>query len=282
MKKILSNKIIIVPLLLFSFYSEITGQIESRAAEDSFRKNGISVLFGYHFNWSQDLVYSSMIYSGSSASAIELNYERFSKNGIHRFGFAYDNIKVTSTPLLNSPIFGSKKNRRKSEATKINLYYGYAHGLKLNDKIKFHIGGLLETKIYLTDYYFGLSGDAGFLFANSIQPWLLGNYQLNTKNNLQVEVYFPLASYASRPDYSIVDNNEIQYEGSDVSYLYQKGEIVTLNKYQAIDFSLTIKRELSKATDLLVRYRLDYARHNEPQQIVVLKNNFDIGFLFKF
>ncbi len=257
-------------------------QIDAHFLEASPSKNSISVLLGLHFNRSQDLVFSPNIYQGSAVPALSLVYERQAKNGKHRILLAYDNIEVIGPDLISFDLFGETRTRIPSQASQINIHYGYAHRMSKNEKLQFYLGGILEAKIHLTNYEFGVSDDEGYIFANSLHAWVAATYHVNEKSSFQAELFSPVISLVSRPEYAIVDNEEIQHDGSDIGFLYQKGELASFDKYKAINFSIGYTYELSSFTHLKLGYRLDYLRYTDPLPISVLKNNFDFGLSFNF
>lgn len=249
---------------------------------EKYPKNGLELQFGWHWIQNQDLVYSPLIYKGSSITSLALQYERFSKKGIHQITIGFDQSEVEAGALITFTEFDQSFSRKASETREVRLHYGYAHRLKNSDLFQLYIGGILEAQINVNTYNFGWSDDNGYLLSNSLQPWLLAQYQVSAKNRLGLEINFPLLSYLARPTYAIVDNHEIQHEGSDLSYLYQNGEWATLDSYQALDFSLVWDRRLSNTAAFQVGYDLSYTRYSQPLPITILKNKFNLGLSFIF
>ena len=117
---------------------------------------------------------------------------------------------------------------------------------------------------------------------HSISPWLVGKFKLNSKQYLQIEAHIPLLAYASRPDYAIVDNEEIQYDGGDSAFLYEKGAFVSLDTLQSIHFSLTYHQKITHSINWTIRYGVDYLRYTQPSSHTLLKNVLDIGISLSF
>lgn len=276
MKPILLSPLFFIFILALSYLRPLAAQTIKAD------KNRLSVHFGYHVNRSQDLVFSPMIYEGSSAGVLGLSYQRLSERGFHRLEFGYDNVEVRSTEPVHFTVFGERIDRRLSKALQMSINYGYARSIKSGEKVHFYAGGLLETKIHLTRYHFGVSEDEGYVFANSLNPWLGGEYRLGGKSFIQAEIHLPLLSWISRSEYAIVDNEEIQYEGSDVAFLYVKGELASLGTHQALNASLSYRLQFASAMCFNFTYRFDYLRFKKPLPIAVLKNNFDFGLSFNF
>ena len=244
--------------------------------------HAISFFAGYHSQKNQDLIFSPLIYQGSSINALSVWYERKGSKGYHRLSISYDKIDVKAADLITFTDFNRSFSRIPSEAKELSILYGYAHTLKDQGRLTLQAGALLETNIYFTQYNMGLSEEEGYLLPTSLQPWFLLQYELNSKSVLEWEVYVPVLSWISRPEYAIVDNEEIQYEGSDLSFVYGKGKLTSFNHFRALNLVGSYTRQLSSRLGLRLRYRLNYSRHSDPLTISVLKHHVDLGLSCNF
>ena len=272
----------LILLLLLSCVIALSGQEGADSFKENQARNAIGIYWGFHSNWSQDLVFSPMIYKGNSFTNLQLQYQRNTAKGLHRIGLAFDKMEASSTNLIQFTSFNETISRIPSEILQVNINYGYAREITTGKKLNIHLGALLETKLHLTKYNFGVSDDEGYILMNSLKPWLMAAYDLDVKNGIQVELLFPILSFVSRPEYAIVDNNEIQNEGSDLAFLYQKGELASFGALLAKRIALSYTRTLSPRTQFSFGYTLDYLKYKKPEAIRVLKNNFDAGLTFSF
>ncbi len=254
----------------------------AQPATNSPHRNQLQLSLGYHHNQSQDLVYSPMIYRGGSATALGLTYRRSTAKGLHQFRAAFDQTEVTSTDLISFEVGPQTRTRIPSQALYVSAAYGYAHNIISNNRLELFLGALLEARIHLTGYEFGVSDDDGYMIANTLNPWLRGTYQWSEKAQLEAEVYLPLLAWVSRPDYAIVDNEAIQHDGSDLSYLYPNGELTSWNAYRAINVSLFYNWRFSPGFQAGIGYRMDLQQMKNPLPINVLKSQVDLGFSFFF
>ena len=282
---LMKQKTFLISISLFFFLTGnglvLMGQTEGSIFKKSTYKNKITLFTGYHFSKSQDLIFSDMIYKGHSGSTIGLEYERITRKGIHWIRGAFDKANVESTKLISFEGFEGTQSRQASDALQANISYGYGRLLTSSEAFRFYLGGMLETKVHLTNYQFGLSENDGYLIANSVNAWLRTEYQLDEKNSVQAALYFPLLSWIGRSEYSIVDNEEIQYEGSDFGFIYKKAELNSWSSYKAWNMAFSFSHTFSPALGFNIRYQLDYLRHTDPLAISVLKNHFDLGFSLK-
>jgi hypothetical protein len=223
-----------------------------------------------------------MIYSGKGANAFGISYERYTKKGFHRIDAAMDEMGVKSTPAIQFSLFGENLQSQSSQVRQANINYGYVHQIKEKQRLNLYLGALLEAKFHRTDYNFGLQEETGYVLINSINPWLVGIFQLNPSSALKMEVHIPLLAWGIRPDYSIVDNEEIQQGDADFNFLYSKGSLNSLNKYQALNLSIGYRKQLTDRLFFDFAYRFDYLKYKDPVQINVLKNNFDVGLALFF
>lgn len=279
MKPTVITQFLFINLLILFVHGQTIGQnsLEKTA------KNQLYFFFGGHHTKTQDLVYSPLIYKGGGFNAFGLRYQRTTQKGFHRVGIAYDNQNVSSsTPPISFDLFGETIARIDNQAKHFSIHYGYAQQLKQKGKFTYYIGGLLAAKINLLNYNFGLNEETGYALIHSVNPWVVGVFPISSKQYLRAEIYVPLLAYATRPDYSIVDNEEIQYEGSDFAFLYKKGEFASINTLQSIHFSLAYHQKINKLTHLNFSYSLDYLRYTQPITQTLLKNSVDIGIAFYF
>jgi len=245
------------------------------------KKNIIGLRLGYRGNKSQDLVYSPMIYKGG-ALGVSISYQRNTRNGFHILRLSYDQAKVESSELITFPVSGGSITRESSTATFINIQYGYGRQVLQKSPYKLAIGGILDSQAHLTDYLFGLSDDTGYILAYSLSYFMRGEYLLDDKQSFLLEASFPLLSFVVRPTYAIVDNNEIQNEGSDLGYIHGNGQLEGPGQYVKLLFVVDYKRTLSPRTDLIVGYQFQYLKNNDPLRISLVKNSIDVGLNFKF
>jgi len=223
-----------------------------------------------------------MIYKGSSLGVISLSYQRFAQKGFHKLRIYYDQVKVESTELITFPTFGGPVTRDPSTASFINIQYQYAHYVLQKDPIHLAIGAMLDSYAHLMEYIFGLSDDEGFIFAYSLSFLFRGEYQIDDRQSLFVDTSFPLISFVARPSYAIVDNGEIQYNGSDIGYLHDIGKWKWPGKLINLHLGINYQRVLSSRIDMLFGYQFRYLKFNDPIRISVLKHSLDFGFNFNF
>ena len=120
--------------------------------QDTEKKNAIGLGLGFQATSSQDLVFSPMIYKGSSLGVISLSYQRFAQKGFHKLRIYYDEAKVESTELITFPTFGGPVTRVPSTASFINIQYQYAHYVLQKNPINLAIGGMLDNQAHLMEY----------------------------------------------------------------------------------------------------------------------------------
>ncbi len=249
---------------------------------EKYPQNGLSIQFGWQWNRAQDLVFSPLVYTGSSFTNLTIQYERYQKRGIHQINLGYNQSDITAAPLITFTDFGQSFTRIPSVLRQIHLHYGYAHLIKNTDTFQWYVGGILETQLHHTSYNFGVSDDDGYLFSNDLQTWLIAFLQLDSKNRIRLNLSLPLLTYATRPKFAIVDNEEIQHDGSGLAFLYQQGEWASLNNYLALDFNLTLDHRISNTAAIQLGYGLEYDRHEQPLSTSILKNQFNLGVSFTF
>ncbi|NET38527.1 MAG: hypothetical protein F6K19_42125 [Cyanothece sp. SIO1E1] len=279
MKKTIQRIALLGSLLVV--FLELQAQ-SSFFTNEKYAKNGLSIQLGWQWNQTQDLVFSPLIYSGSSLTNIALQYQRFQPKGLHQVSIGYGQSDITAADLITFTDFGPSFSRIPSETRQLHLHYGYAHLIKNADAFQWFLGGLVESQIHHTTYNFGLSDDDGYLLTNDLQAWLMAFWQWNGKNRIGIDISFPLVAYVSRPKYAIVDNEEIQHDGPGLALLYQEGEWASLKSYQALDLNLTLDHRISNAAAIQFGYGLEYHRYSNPLSISILQNKFNLGLALSF
>ena len=260
-----------------------TAQVGDFVPEEKVNKNEINFHLGFANIQSQDLVFSPMIYRGTSARVFGIAYQRKIGKGFHQLAFEWDNIDITSTdPISFNGVFGGTFERESSEVNNIGLSYSYLHEIGGNEKWTYLIGGKLEARYEETKYGFGFSEREGYLLSNSILPYFSTSYRINPKNTLSASFAFPLLTWAARPEYAIVDNNEIKSDGGGAGFLYGKGDLVSLGTFQMADLSIAYQYALSETMYFDLAYRLKYLRYADPLPLSSLRNYLNIGLSFRF
>lgn len=250
-------------------------------AQDN-KKNTITLVLGYHHNKSQDLIFSPLIYSGGSLGRISLGYDRITKKGRHNFVIDFDQAEVESSAPLLTFNAGGEITRSASSATFLNIRYGYLHGVWSNNNFDISVGGLLDTQFHLLEYQFALNEDEGYVFTHSASFQAAARWTLSERQFVRVATSFPVLSFVARPTYAIVDNEEIQFDGSDVAFLYKRGAFEGPFGFIKIQMKLDYVRSLSPGVDFLAGYEFRYLRYSDPLAISVVKNGINVGLNFKF
>ena len=270
--------ILLALLILFSLAQNFAqGNLPEHSVP--IKKKSIKLSLGYHFALSQDLVFSPMIYEGSSINFWGLEYDKVKNGRLFQVSAFYDKLKVNPEEIISSPVLGG--HRAASEALQVQLQFLGASTIHKTDKARIYLGGQLTAKYYEVSYSFGFDNDEAYFFENAIRAWSQFEYQLNEKTKLKSSVAIPLLSFIARPEYAVVDNRTIQGENG-IGYLYRKGELASWGNYQSIDLSFGISTDLSEQIQSFFRYRLNYWRYKKPEALSVLKNHFDLGLSFNF
>ena len=244
-------------------------------------KNAVGIGWGFHHSQTQDLLFSPLIYDGQSLAAIQLSYQRRSKNALHLLRVAFDKISVESTDALTFPFFNTPITRQSSTASFFNLKYGYAREIMHKEKVDLLLGGMLDNQIHLLEYKFAEFEDEGYLISYALAVWLRGEYSINQIQSLNFETSFPLVYFLSRPPYAVVDNEGIQTD-SGFSHVHKRGEWHALSGFVKLHLLLSYSRELSSRLDFLLSYQFDYLKTTEPQKLALVKNGLDVGLAYKF
>ena len=251
------------------------------AAQDysmnDFYKNALRISTGFHTIKVQDILYSPMIYRGSSIANLRLQYDLHSRNGLHQFAAAYEQMGLTGPIFIQSPEF----ERQSADILFAVVSYSYLHSLKSTDNTSISIGGRLATHFHNTTYPFGFGGEEGYLFVNELGLKMRGDYLLKGKYLVTTQLVIPVLSLVARPEYALVDNQDIQ--GADgIGYLYERSSIASFTDYRSITVKISFDVKLTNHLLAGLGYQGNILRVDTPEPITTIKNYVDLSLAFQF
>jgi len=257
------------------------GQGASQANEST-RSTSLGITWGYYAVKAQDLLFSPHPYSGGQTSGFGLHFKRTRSNQQITVDLRAEMLELDAPFPLIFQLNGSARSRQDNHFTGLRLGVGYSRKIRSYSNWELWLGGNIETQFRWVEFGMALSEEDSYLLNTSLSPQAKAIYQLSKNQTLSLSVQVPLLNMISRNKFAVVDNEEIQYDGSDLSFLYGEGSFQSLNSFQSIDLQLAWTRTLSIHWDFSLTYQFNYARFSEPQTYSMRKNNIYLGFAFKF
>lgn len=239
------------------------------SANDSIR-NTISIRFGTSNLHLLDEHATFLIFRGTGI-APAIDYNRLSPEGQHyiRGVFYFDNLKSSSSNF-------------KTEIKGGQFRYAYLKNLQTGNDIL--SAGLSLSSLYLkTDYYFYTQA----AWLKAIESWYWSHtvdiaaivYKEWARNKLTFQVFIPVISNVSRPEYS--SSGDYNYEKNDWD-VKTFGKTVFLTKNKGINAQLDYSRILSRHIHLNVEYEFYFYQNKSNELIRFYMNNFRLGLTYSF
>ncbi|MFQ5604603.1 MAG: hypothetical protein ACE5HS_15140 [bacterium] len=244
-------------------------------------QNAFGLSWGPQDYRSQDLILSPLIYRGNSLLMGELFYERRTKNGLHRVGFALSQIDVRASDQFSYFISGEPHETSNSEALTIRLHYLFGKNIFRKDKTEILVGGFLEGDFNYLEYHFGPVKNNGTVVAYSLSAWTRGTLKLSPTQSLNIETGFPLVAWVARSTFAISDEERLK-AFSDFIHVTKNGELAVFTDFLDIHARIFYRRFLSSVTQLLLAYQFEYLKSTNFLKAAILRNSFEIGFVYNF
>jgi hypothetical protein len=211
-----------------------------------------------------------LIFRGTGI-APAIDYNRLSIEGRHyiRGVFYYDNLK-SSSDNFKTEIRGGQ--------------FRYSYFKNIHTGNDFLSAGLSLSSLYLkTDYYF----QTQVAWLKAIESWYwshsidvaAGLNKAWGKNNLKFQVFIPVISNVSRPEYS--SSGDYNYEKNDWE-VKTFGKTVFLTKNTGINAQLNYSRNLSRNLHLNVEYEFYFFQSKYCELMRFYMDNFRLGLTYSF
>ena len=161
-----------------------------------------------------------------------------------------------------------------------NIWIDYLFALpSKSEPLQLFLGPEYRLNLNLIDWQ-GLNGWT-FLFAHNFSVAGAAQYQMGDRHQFNVRLSIPLFSNVVRPPYNGFNESFSERENSALK-LITVGDLMSLNKYQAFDFSLNYNYQLTSFLDLKLGYELHYQRIVTDHKWILGQHQFLVGTTFKF
>ena len=241
------------------------------------KKSSIFLATGYTIIDYQDLVFSESIYEGSGLSYLSLGYARQGSRTIFRAKLSSIANPVAPEILISSEAFGQ---RAESAFSQLTLDLSYTRQMIEAAGLKGYVGLQLQAQYQENEIVFGLGDRTSYAYLNSLSPLLRLYYDLTNDWELQAGLSMPLVTFLARPEYAVVDNEDIQ--GKDgFGLLYSKGDFMGPGDYKRIDLSVQLNHRISRRLSGLVAYDFAYQKIARPDTMHLQTNIIKLGIDFQ-
>ncbi len=244
-------------------------------------KNNLFIHWGYSSTRYQDVVFSPMIYEGSTFNSLQLGYERQGEFNSHRLLVELEGSDLSGTENI-SFIVGDRRTRKASPHNYYRINYRIQRSLTRSERFELFLSGDIDIQAQLLNYQFGLSDDDGFIFAHSISPGVGGSWKLDEKNKFTIMTSYPLVSFVARPKYNIVDNRRIQHDGSDFLYYHGEGGFKGPGSYHQLFIQLAYQRYINEKISSGLLFINRSWQYDDPLQMAITKNNLFLAINYHF
>ena len=214
----------------------------------------------------RDKYLSPYIFSGM-IFASRLSYEFRTEKNINKVDAFF------STGSLNSDI----------QPRNINHYVGYIsysflHQLvpfKLGDSpIKFSIGGGFSSFLENTDFYTDEIADVdhSWYWSHSLNLLVKGDYQLDNRKNIFIQLTLPAVKFVSRPQNGHLLNDRNSEVNKNFLNAAKKGRLELLWKNPVFILEIGYRQPIGDKLDFFGTYMFGYTSSNRPDAMLTMNN----------
>ena len=252
----------IVVLIFLSQNSAIAQRPESLPV------SSIGLGIGYSLDHIKDTNFSPLNQKGN-ALVYSIFYERRSNN-ILKINIEYGD------GILKSGL----SNRLESSYYKANIGVTYLKNMAAEKKaINFYVGGTYNLKVLYLDWY---DQDAfSYISTNGLSISAAISNQLASRHYIESTVSIPVLQALSRPPYNGIDEYIIENQDNPIKIILD-GKLSSFKQYQAFNWNVNYRYEISDYLDWKVAYTLDFQKVADPDTFTSLSNRFSTGILYKF
>lgn len=268
-------------LLIGSVLSAWWAYLPSAVPVSEEHQNTLALSWGLQVYHSQDLIFSEQIYRGGSLLTVNLFYQRTQRHGIHRVRLGVTRVNVRASGPFPYLVGGEPQRTSPSSASYVYLQYGYARHIVKGGNFALRLGGRVDNSFDFVEYRFGPDENDGSVTSYSLGLWLNGFFRLSAKKKLSFETSFALLAWVGRSTFAVSDEERLQ-AASEFLHVLTNGQFEFLSDFTRLNFSITYVESVFSNSDLLLTYRFAYLNHNDPVEISVLRNSFEVGLAFHF
>jgi hypothetical protein len=276
------------PLLLLAWWLLSEFAIAQNFGDSDY-KNSLTFAYGWHHQVSQDLLFSPRTYRGSALPNLQLQFQRDNENSRHRLQIGFNSFTTRSQEAFEYLDWRTleKKKVLPSNFLTIDLNYSYLKKIKDGDKLRLFAGAGIENQIMANFYEFGYSSIFGYTALLGFNPMLQADYQLDSRQNLRLELATTLGGWLARSPYALNDDEYIENQQSHrtlktlINFIGD-GNFQTVNRVQKVRFALSYFREISPRFTLQGTYRWDLFKVTRPRPLTLLQYFVDLGISYRF
>jgi hypothetical protein len=264
------NRIIISILFLLGLLSQLSAQHINKM--DSFKlRNEFNLSVGWSKSLLKDLNFSPLNYQ-QNGIIYSLDYSRIGRKCKSIFdvqlNFLSNDLKTSNIDhFTTNLIIGNFKVSYLKRINKIPFPFKYYLGTEYQTNLNYLNYSDQEAFSYLIGHSLNLK--TGLSFILSERSSFLGTLSI------------PLITLMIRPPYNGF-NEELQKDLNQPFVFLTKGDFVTLDKYQAINISISYNYQFSKKIGFSLNWQMIYQNLYDNNRFIQFQNVLKTGFIYQF
>ncbi len=270
--------------LLLAFL--ITGMLPATVAQESQKKNSLSLHWGPGYLTRQDLVFSPFIHNDFGFLNAGLDYTRFVRN--------FQELRISYSgyaPMLTEPyeflVHGELQTAGPHLFTFIDLDYMLGKRITSSGGLHLTAGGLFTSDIQALNYVYGRLGYFGYYAAIGLGGFLRLDYLAGDRHGFGTALRVPFVSWAARSPYLVNDDefieNTASHEGvrTFLDFLGD-GEIATWDRLQYFDLNIYYVYRLNARWHLGAGYLLEFIHYTAARNLLSAENIISLSATIRF
>jgi hypothetical protein len=256
-------------------------------AQDSERKNALSLQWGAGHIMRQDLVFSPFIHRDFSLTNFRLEYRREGKF-VQRAGVDFAGF----SPMVTDPyvfyVNGEEFSADPHVFTFIGVDYALSVPVYSDEKWNVAVGGVFNTDVQIGNYVYGRFGSFGYTALFGLGANADATYALSEKHSLGTTLRLPFLTWVARSPFLVNDDefiaNTAAFHGGLQTFanLIGDGNFATWGEVFQFTFELRYLYHVSERWDLGAVYEYEHIKVQAPRRLQSFQNNLRISGNYRF
>ena len=230
----------------------------------------------------QDQIFSPFVQSGTSATQLDLQWERAGSRWVQFAGIRYSGFSVSRFDAFHYTTKPDPevKTTLPHGFTFVKLEYGLGRTWQTG-RVTFAGGGVLENAVQAVNYQYGESSFFGYFMSFSLSPRLGIARQAGQKGRFAAEISVPLLSWVARSPYLVNDDEFIENASSHsglrtFAALAGDGKLQFPDRLQQLNAGLGYSRQLGHRWTAGLHYGFQFIRHTDPLTLLSYQHDLRI------
>lgn len=230
----------------------------------------------------QDDLMSPLVHAGVSPIGGAFGYRWRGPRAAVATGIEFDVVPARSGPSFTFPGDGEERRTYPSSWLTVRLPTGWGVDVLADEALDLVVGGLLDVRIEMLSWSYGVTWTTGYSGAFTLGPWLDLRWRPVARWSLQGSVTAPLAGWVARSPYALNDDEYMLANRTHDPFvtfgaLVADGRPKWFGSYPAVRLQVGAAYAVTPVTALVAGYRFDVFHDPAPRPVTAVGHVLDLG-----